>query len=773
LARIHGTVSSGGTGVNGASVSFTSTTGGGSARTVSATVGGVLGSYSIEVPPDTYTVTASLLPLSAPPQEVVASGDVSLNLALENVLLVGVYADGLPPGPLNTWANKGTLGGQFELLGTTPPTAGSQGQFKSVNFSNNPMVLSNASGFVTAPATINGPLATYTVSAWLFEPDPVLPDQQTYISWAKRDGPGGSNCEMGYGTNPSYGATGHWGDAADMGWATPPTGGTWHNVIVTWDGSAGVESAYIDGAFSKSEAKTLDIAPDLPIVLGSGYAFDGTVISPQIPFSGYIAQVEVIGVSATADEAARLASLNPRPLPIAILKGNVVTTDGSTKSGFKITLTDNAGAVQAAVVTGADGTYNCAVAAPASYTVKAAKLGYVTMPAPQARTVAVGETATLTDFTATPSTITGILKDVATAMPIYNGVVQTGDDPANPATAVITDAAGAFSLPGTGCGGVEVYADAINYTGRLLLVTGTGSVRKDIALTADPTETSGADPRGLNGDMEDLVGDQPAQWQFAPWNTAGSIDFMASTVHKAGSQSLLYTTTDSPAAYNGIVKIIKLKPGYTYNWWFSAKADPETLRWQPMVEFDNGLPDSDPGYIWDGFVSADPSYNEYAHTPPYDWYTYRLWFDRNTTRNGASLRWKPYPGVTQCWFKFLFEPADGQLPPAGKGCYIDDLVLDAVPDNLAVETVAPDGGVPPTPVLPPSGFKVVSGVPTFTFEGTTGFKYRIVWKNSLADLAWAPGAWSAVVSATGPLTITDPTATGQPHRFYRIEASAP
>lgn len=766
LAQLSGTVTHGGTGVDGVTVTVISTGGGGSASAISATVGGVVGSYRIDVPPDTYAVAASLLPLAAPAQNVTASGNVTLNLVLENVLLVGVYADGLTPGPLNAWINKGTLGGQFEILGATPPVAGSLGQFKSVKFENNPMVLRNAGAPVLTPATITGPAANYTVCAWLYEPDPALPDQQTYLSWAKRGGPDGSNCEFVYGTNPTWGAAGHWG-APDLPWGTPPSGGTWHNVIVTWNGS--VESDYIDGVFSASETKTLDIGPDLPIVLSSGYWFDGTTISPDIPFSGHIAQVEVFAAATTAAEAARLASLNPPQLPIATIKGKVVTADSSAPSGFNITMTDAAGTVAAATVTGADGSYSSAVAAPGSYTVKATKFNYVTLPAPQTAAVQPGATVTLNDFVASPGgTITGVLKDATTGLPIYNGVVQTGSARDDVRSAMTTDATGTYSLPATGCGGVEVYADAINYAGRLLLVTGTGGFRKDIALTADATETSGADPRGLNGNMEDLVGDQPAQWQLAPWNAAGSIDFKASTTARAGSQSLFYTTTESPVNYDGIVKVINLQPGYTYNWWFSGKADPEVMRWQPMVEFQNA-----DGSIWDGFVSADPGYYEYAHTPPYDWHTYLRWFDRNGTRNGVSLRWKPYPGVTQCWFKFLFEPADGQLPPAGKGCYLDDLVLDAVPDNLAVETVGSDTTVPPTPVLPPGGFKVVGGVPTFTFDATAGFKYRIVWKNSVTDSSWTPGAWSAVVAASGPLTLTDPTAGGQPHRFYRIEASAP
>ena len=60
------------------------------------------------------------------------------------------------------------------------------------------------------------------------------------------------------------------------------------------------------------------------------------------------------------------------------------------------------------------------------------------MPGPQAVNVALGNHAyTGVDFTANPTTISGVLKDAATNLPIYNGVVQSGTGTVS--TAVVTD----------------------------------------------------------------------------------------------------------------------------------------------------------------------------------------------------------------------------------------------------------------------------------------------------------------------------------------------
>jgi hypothetical protein len=81
---------------------------------------------------------------------------------------------------------------------------------------------------------------------------------------------------------------------------------------------------------------------------------------------------------------------------------------------------------------------------------------------------------------------------------------------------------------------------------------------------------------------------------------------------------------------------------------------------------------------------------------------------------------------------------------------------------------------PPTPVLPVSGVRVTNGVPSFTFAAAAGVKYRLDYKNALTNGAWTLGPWTTN-STFSPLsmTLTDPSATNQPQRFYRLEAANP
>ena len=79
---------------------------------------------------------------------------------------------------------------------------------------------------------------------------------------------------------------------------------------------------------------------------------------------------------------------------------------------------------------------------------------------------------------------------------------------------------------------------------------------------------------------------------------------------------------------------------------------------------------------------------------------------------------------------------------------------------------------PPTPELSGRGVTVTNGLPSFTFPTVSGFKYRLVYKNSLTDHAWSPGVWSAT-SIGAPLSLSDTNAMGQPQRFYRLEAANP
>ena len=313
--------------------------------------------------------------------------------------------------------------------------------------------------------------------------------------------------------------------------------------------------------------------------------------------------------------------------------------------------------------------------------------------------------------------ISGVVRDSVTNLPIGDAVVQVGG---KNGPAALTNAAGEYSVTGIAAafGFGDLYADAVGYAGKLTWVTGAGNLGCDILL--DPNDelvdtdpvTPGVQSRSYNGDMEDLDPPfKPTQWTFVPWNGADtSIDWSASPDAKNGDKSLFYcyNATRLPVnEYAGIYKIIQLAPGYDYNFWFSAKADLEVKRWQPLVEFMDALDGN-----WNGFISSDPAYYEYSHMPPYDWYPYFRWMDRGGTKNGAPVRFTPTPLQTVVKFIFLYEPDDLQLPdrlpPAGKGCYIDDLVLDAVPQHMTYTVVA--GTVIPFgitgTVISPSEFSV-------------------------------------------------------------------
>ena len=90
--------------------------------------------------------------------------------------------------------------------------------------------------------------------------------------------------------------------------------------------------------------------------------------------------------------------------------------------------------------------------------------------------------------------------------------------------------------------------------------------------------------------------------------------------------------------------------------------------------------------------------------------------------------------------------------------------------------------IPPTPVLPLGQVSVSNGVPTFTFAGVAGFKYRLVRNNNLTNSIWLPviappnfpppDGWS-VISTGAPMSLSDTNTPVSPQRFYRLEAAHP
>jgi len=91
-------------------------------------------------------------------------------------------------------------------------------------------------------------------------------------------------------------------------------------------------------------------------------------------------------------------------------------------------------------------------------------------------------------------------------------------------------------------------------------------------------------------------------------------------------------------------------------------------------------------------------------------------------------------------------------------------------------------GLPPTPVLAGSAISFSGGLPAFTFATPPGYKYRLVYKDTLTNVSWlpviappnfpAPSGWSAT-STGGNMSLTDTNAAGQSQRFYRLETANP
>lgn len=703
---------------------------GGSTLTTTTIAGGA---YSIQVELNgTFAVKADKFPLSSAWQVIGASTDLTIDFSLGNSLVVGVYAQGLTAGSVNTWTNKGSLGGKFVPLRTGIPVAGQNGIYNAVKFSNSPLILSNdaVGALITAPAEITGSTANYTVSSWLYEPNATLPDQQTYISWAQRGGPDGSNCELGYGINASYGAVGHWG-APDMGFTTPPTGGAWHNIIVSWNSATGVESLYIDGVLSKnSPVKSLSIGAGLPIILGSGYWNGATTIDPDIVFNAFIARLEVYSTAIAATDIPLLATNTPPVLAVGTIAGKVVTTDGSEPSGFVVTVTTGAGVVAGSATTGAGGTYSFAVAAPANYTVKAVKANYLTMPAPQAAAATIGNTTTVGDFTASPSSFSGVLVDAITGAPIYNGIIQVGG---RGGQAVVTSTNGTFSLGGKGNGGVELFADALGYHCTNLLFTATGSVYKKIALVPQVE----ADVI-TNGGFEAVDSGLPTSWiqGWDPTAPAPITEFWSTNAPFFGTNSAFVT---GAAAFEPLSQFIPADPTSVYNCYFKAIGTNLTAAgavWFPMFAFR----DATFGEM-KGWISGEAApYMWWSHNAPTNWMQYLLFQTYSGDAIQPFVRIAPPAGAVWLSATFCFT---GAALPSDQGIFVDDVVMDKAPANVPLVATTPDQA-------------------TLKIE-TVGGSVKLTWPfGTLLESSNATGPWTTN-SATSPYTVSP---VG--NKFFRV-----
>jgi autotransporter-associated beta strand protein len=77
----------------------------------------------------------------------------------------------------------------------------------------------------------------------------------------------------------------------------------------------------------------------------------------------------------------------------------------------------------------------------------------------------------------------------------------------------------------------------------------------------------------------------------------------------------------------------------------------------------------------------------------------------------------------------------------------------------------------PTPVLPPSGFTMPGGKPTFQIPNTVvGCQYTLVYKNHLSDPTWTPLSGTGTAPGNGgTINLSDPTSSLPADRFYRLQ----
>ena len=98
-----------------------------------------------------------------------------------------------------------------------------------------------------APEGLVGLDPTRSIEAWVY--NPTVADEETIVSWGARGGPDGTNMSFNYGSNPFFGAVGHWGAGfPDLGWNNDggaPSSGQWHHLVYTYDGET--TRVYADG----------------------------------------------------------------------------------------------------------------------------------------------------------------------------------------------------------------------------------------------------------------------------------------------------------------------------------------------------------------------------------------------------------------------------------------------------------------------------------------------------------------------------------------------
>ncbi len=245
-------------------------------------------------------------------------------------LLIDLKATETDPSAEGVWTNLGTLpDADFTFLGSPLPEqfdVGTGTPLWAVTFNGTTdAYISNA----TAPAGLTGTDPTRTIEVWVFNPT-ADKAEETMVAWSHRGGGDGTNMSFNYGTDPTWGAVGHWG-WTDLPWAPgggSPEAGKWHHLAYTYDSTT--TRVYADGALWNSEplgAGTVVTWPDTRFILAGQISEDGTGAPDlNVSFLGSLSLARVRIHDGVLSDAQILANFNEERATFGIVGDPPVIT---------------------------------------------------------------------------------------------------------------------------------------------------------------------------------------------------------------------------------------------------------------------------------------------------------------------------------------------------------------------------------------------------------------------------------------------------------------
>lgn len=203
-------------------------------------------------------------------------------------LLAEFNVDSLSFGQIiSSVKNDGILGGTFNKVGA--PVVAWVDSVKAALFNGKSYLKLS----VKAPASLNWNSA-FTASAWVYNPS--IGMGECLMAWNSRDNMlQSSYAAMMYGTG-NFGGVAHGDGSVDIPYKRVPEKGTWHHILLTFDGS--LENIYVDGKLNTQQPMTLFVESGNILIGASGESSEN--------FTGYIANAQLFDKAMTQDEVTAL-----------------------------------------------------------------------------------------------------------------------------------------------------------------------------------------------------------------------------------------------------------------------------------------------------------------------------------------------------------------------------------------------------------------------------------------------------------------------------------